>query len=382
MSNQYGITSQGFVRKPLTVITSDLNARFVREFGTGFDTSPENPDGQVIGIVSDVVSELWDLAQAACNSYRPGATEGVGLDSVVEINRVKRYVNVPTTVMCYVDGTEGVTVPAGSIVATEDGNYSFTLDEDVTIPDSVTVTCTTEGENYVAANTVTKIATEIDGWTSVNNPDEGSTGITYESDGKLRARRENSTIVTGKNTTEAIHDALTRLGVDYVRIRDNDDDKPTGSQPANSFQVVVVGKTDRVIAQTIYNNKPGGIKAYGTTNVTVNDSKGYPHNIGFTRPVNASIYLKVTFKRYSGSSADSENTIVNALCEYINGLNPGENVVWSKLFCPISTSTQLVEIDSLLISRTDSDYGTKTLEIDIDERAYIEPGFIDITDIT
>ncbi|MEY6830937.1 baseplate J/gp47 family protein [Enterobacter roggenkampii] len=178
----YGVTRQGFIRKPLEKILSDLNSKFIAQFGESFDVTPESPDGQVIGIIADKISECWDLAQGSFNSYRPGATSGAGLDAIVELNRVTRIVNKPTEVTCVLGGDAGVIIPAGSIVATQNGEYEFSTNNEVTLPNSVTVTCTVTGEIPIIANSVTKVVTQIDGWASVNNPSDGVTGIDYESD--------------------------------------------------------------------------------------------------------------------------------------------------------------------------------------------------------
>lgn len=378
----YGVTKQGFVRKPLDVIISDLNTKFVAAFGQSFDTTPENPDGQIIGIVADKASTLWDLAHAAYNSYRPGATSGIGLDNLVELNRVTRYINTPTKVTCQLNGDEGLTIPAGSLVGTEDGEYQFSIEYDTILPGSVTAICSTPGEVAISSNTVTKIITTIDGWTSVNNSLPGDTGITYESDPQLRARREKSTIVTGTNTVEALYSALYKLGLPYVRIRDNYTEEPIGLQPAHTFQVVVMGGSDAEIAHTIYGDKPGGIPAYGTTTVSVLDSKGYPHDISFSRPVNKNIYINVTYKRLAGSSNDTTANISDALIRYINTLMPGTTVIWSKLFTPVTLAAMQAEIETLEIGIASDALSTASISMDIAEKPYTESTFITVTDTT
>lgn len=378
----YGVTKQGFIRKPLEKIINDLNSKFIAEFGSSFDVTPESPDGQIIGIIADKISQCWDLAQGSYNSYRPGATQGVGLDAIVELNRITRIVNKPTEVTCVMGGDNGVLIPAGSIVATSDGQYEFTTNNDITIPNAVTATCTVTGEIPILANSVTSIISQIDGWTSVNNPGNGITGIDYESDPQLRARREKSTIVTGTNTTEAIYDALSSMSLQYVRVRDNDTTQSIGSQPANSFHTVVVGGTDYDIAKAIYDNKPSGIKAYGSTVVKIKDSKGYDHDIGFSRPTNIDVFVNLTYKRYAGSSNDTTQNILSALSKYINGLSPGESVIWSKLFAPVMLTNNQIEIDSLTIGTSATALSTDTITMDIYQRAYVDSTTITITDIT
>ena len=72
-TTQYGVTDKGFVRKPIEAILDGLNNKFTAAFGSTFDLSPEGPDGQVIGIVADEISQCWGQAEYGYNAYRPGA---------------------------------------------------------------------------------------------------------------------------------------------------------------------------------------------------------------------------------------------------------------------------------------------------------------------
>ncbi|MBI0275400.1 baseplate J/gp47 family protein [Hafnia alvei] len=379
---QYGVTVDGFIRKPLSVIIDSINKRFTAAYGSSFDTSPESPDGQTIGIVSDEIDVCWGLAQSAYNAYRPGATFGIGLDNICELNNVRRYVNTPTTIAVQLIGSSGTLVPAGSIVGTDSGEQ-FSTNVDTYIPNDVTATCTTSGEIYVAAGAITKIITPITGWTGVSNSYAGVTGVERESDPKLRSRREKSTITTGTNTVEAIYDALSEMGLEYIRIRDNDSATPIGSQPAYSFHVVVSGGNQNEIAQAIFENKPAGIQAYGTTTVSVKDSKGYPHSIGFSRPQDVPVYISITFKRgQNGSSNDAISSITTAITNYVSLLQSGESVVWSYLFTPIVLSTPNIEIDSIFIGLSANPTLTDTITMDIFQKAKVTSASLVITDIT
>ncbi len=41
---QYGVTENGFVRKPVADVVANLNNKFIAAFGSNFDISPESPD--------------------------------------------------------------------------------------------------------------------------------------------------------------------------------------------------------------------------------------------------------------------------------------------------------------------------------------------------
>lgn len=381
---QYGVTDNGFVRKPLSVIIDSLNSRYTAAFGSTFDTSPESPDGQVIGITADEIDQCWNMAQLSYNAYRPGAVEGVGLDNVCELTNTKRYVDKHSQTTVLLSGTQGSNVPAGSIVS--DGTMEFEIQTDTQIPGDATAIATQPGEYYVAPNTVNKIVTTgISGWTGVNNPDVGQTGITYETDVQLRARRDKTTAVSGSATVESIYAALADLNLTYIRIRDNDTGVPIGTQPAGTIWVVVDGGTKNDIARRIYNAKTGGVPTFGTETIDITDSKGYPHTINFSRSSPQEIYVTGTFKRRPGSnisSNDAATQLKDAAVAYLNSLSPGESVLWSNMFQPLMKATKNLEVDTLFIGITASPTGTATIELDIDKSARGTPANVTFTDTT
>ena len=382
---QYGVTGNGFVRKPLAAIIDSLNARFIGAFGSTFDVSPESPDGQVIGIVADEVDQCWAQAQYSFNAYRPGAVSGVGLDNVVELTNTTRYVDKHSQVTVELVGAQGTLVPAGSIVG-DDSGMEYTLQEDTQIPGDVTAVANTSGEYYIAANTVTRIITTgITGWNSVNNPDIGQTGILYESDPALRARRDKTTAVSSSATAEAIYAALASLNLSYIRVRDNDTGAAIGSQPAGTIWVVVDGGTKNDIARRIYSAKTGGVPTFGDETITFNDSKGYPKTINFSRSSEQEIYIKGTFKRRAGSNISSNDAaaqLQQAAADYLNSLQPGESVVWSNLFAPLMTATMFIEVDSLFFGLAANPTTTATIELEINKRAHGTLANIVFTDVT
>ena len=369
---QYGITDKGFVRKPVADIVTGLNSRFVGAFGSTFDTTPESPDGQVIGIIADEISQCWGQAQLAYNAYRPGAVEGVGLDNICELTNTKRYVNRHSRVTVELSGASGSIVPAGSLVS--DGTMQFVTATQCIIPGDVTAIAVNSGEYPIAANTVNKIVTTgISGWTGVNNDAVGETGINYETDPALRSRRDRTTASGGSTTVEAIYAALADLNLTYIRIRDNDTGASIGTQPAGTIYVVVDGGTKNDIAQRIYNVKTGGVPTHGTESVTVSDSKGYPHTIKFSRSSNTEIFVKGKFKRRVGSNISSNDAAINlrdAAVSYLNSLQPGEDVVWSRMFGPLANAVSGIEILELFIGLAANPTTNATIPLDIDKRAH------------
>lgn len=368
---QYGVTDKGFVRKPIKDILSNLNNKFIAEFGDNFDVSPESPDGQIIGIVADEIDQCWSQAQAVYNAYRPGAVSGIGLDNICELTNVRRYVDRPTQVTVVCSGTSGTTVPAGSRVS--DGSMNFRLTEAVSIPGDATAVAEMSGEYYVAAGKVTKILTPVAGWTGVTNPNIGQTGVDYEPDPSLRVRRDKTTALGSSSMIESIYASLSELGLDYIRIRDNDTTQAINGQPAGTVFIVVDGGTENDIARRIYNYKTCGVPTHGNISKTIRDSKGNPHVVKFSRSAPQSIFIAGKFKRTSDSkqsSNDAAYSLQQAAINYLNDLSPGESVVWSSLFAPLMSSVESIEIVSLFIGIAANPTTTNTIPLDIDRRAF------------
>ena len=364
-----GVTEQGFTVKSAAEITADLDAKFVGTFGSQFDTSAESPDGQLIGVVAKLLEDVWQQAEGAYNAYSPSNAYGVGLDKVAEINGITRITNLPTSVAITFSGTAGTVVPAGYIVKTVDGLEFATVTVAV-IPAIVTAKCTTQGAIRILANEVHVLTTAIAGLTGATNLEPGITGIVREEDPAFRARRENSTISRGTSSIDAIYEGVKSLNLPYIAIIENTTSATVDGVPANSFLVVVEGGTPAEVSQVIYDNKPQGITSYGSIVTVVNDSKGYPHNIGISRPTPIDISVTTSITNLPGASVDSATLVKAAIVDYVNNLNISEDVYWSYFFSAILEVVPNIKINSLQIKFTvGGTFGTTDLVITPQQRA-------------
>lgn len=364
-----GVTEQGFTVKSAAEITADLDAKFVGTFGSQFDTSAESPDGQLIGIVAKLLEDVWQQAEGAYNAYSPSNAYGVGLDKVAEINGITRITNLPTSVAITFSGTAGAVVPAGYIVKTADG-LEFATVAAAVIPAIVTAKCTTQGAIKILANEVHVLTTAIAGLTSATNLEPGITGIVREEDPAFRARRENSTISRGTSSIDAIYEGVKSLNLPYIAIIENTTSATVNGVPANSFLVVVEGGTPAEVSQVIYDNKPQGITSYGSIVTVINDSKGYPHNIGISRPTPIDISVTTSITNLPGASVDSATLVKAAIVDYVNNLNISEDVYWSYFFSAILEVVPNIKINSLQIKFTvGGTFGTTDLVLTPQQRA-------------
>ena len=364
-----GVTEQGFTVKSAAEITADLDAKFVGTFGSQFDTSAESPDGQLIGVVAKLLEDVWQQAEGAYNAYSPSNAYGVGLDKVAEINGITRITNLPTSVAITFSGTAGTVVPAGYIVKTVDG-LEFATVAVAVIPAIVTAKCTTQGAIRILANEVHVLTTAIAGLTGATNLEPGITGIVREEDPAFRARRENSTISRGTSSIDAIYEGVKSLNLPYIAIVENTTSATVDGVPANSFLVVVEGGTPAEVSQVIYDNKPQGITSYGSIVTVINDSKGYPHNIGISRPTPIDISVTTSITNLPGASVDSATLVKAAIVDYVNDINISEDVYWSYFFSAILAVVPNIKINSLQIKFTvGGTFGTTDLVLTPQQRA-------------
>ena len=98
-----GVTADGFINTDRQTIYNAISDQLQAAFGAYFDTSAESPDGQYIGIVADLAKQCLDISEEAYSQYNPNTAYGIGLDQIVVLNNIKRFVNTPTTVTVELD---------------------------------------------------------------------------------------------------------------------------------------------------------------------------------------------------------------------------------------------------------------------------------------
>lgn len=345
-----GIDATGFTTKRLDEIIAETTADFKSTFGDNLNVTPESPDGQIIGTVSGSQSDLWEIAEGAYNAFNPSAATGNTLSDLVQINGITRQSASASTVTLTLTGTNGTIIPAGSQVSTADQSVSFTTDTLVTIPVSTTIdvsaTATATGPIPAVAATITVIDTPITGWATVNNAADAILGSDEETDTELRARRELSVSKASKGILETILAEV--LAVDNVSeafIYENSTliTDVTNNTPGKAFQVVTLGGADADIAQAIFDEKPAGIEAYGTTTVGVLDSQGISHDIGFTKATTIDIYVIVNIDTFSNFPVGGGTTIKQNIVDYAEGdlvqgrgFGVDDNVIQSELCTPVN----------------------------------------------
>ena len=373
--SDFGISPTGFNRKRLDLLLSELNAEVKSIFGENFNVSPESPDGQINGVISESNANLWEIAEESYNAFNPSAATGVTLSNLVQLNGITRLPATSSRVQVSLIGTADTIIPGGSIVSTVNSNNQFLTEIDIVLDGagngSVFVSAINTGPIIALSGSITEIDTPVTGWASVVNNTDAQVGTNEETDVSLRARRQLSISRDAQSIIDAIFSGVANIpGVTQTTVLENDTNiTDANGLPPHSFQVLVVGGIDSDIADIIWLKKPAGIFSFGSTTIEILDSQGIPHDISFSRPTIVDIYVEVDITPFAKYPANGDDLIKQAIVDYANGeliagrgFGLSDDVIYTRLYTPIN-SIQGHEIDELRIGITVSPIGVVNIPI-------------------
>lgn len=262
------------------------------------------------------------------------ATESEIVNAIIALVNASHSTYITATL---VDGEALIQEVNQGYTCTFDVNTDFTISK---VKKGVDAECTENGPIAQVADSIQSIQSPVIGWDTVTNPSAAVEGTNLETDTELRSRYYTAKFQDSVNTYEAIYAALVKLdGVEQVIIYENETDVALISPPvpAHSFYPIVLGGNTQEIAQAIWDNKPAGILSYGNITEAVVDSQGVSHDVSFSRPTDLPIYVEVTVVTDSSYPTNGDDQIKQAVVDYINGLNIGNDVIYSRLYTPINT---------------------------------------------
>ncbi len=388
--SDFGISDQGFKRKRLDQLLTELQDEMKSVFGDNFNTASQTPDGQVLGTISESNANLWEIAEEAYNAYNPSASTGNSLSNLVQLNGITRLPASASTVVLTITGINNTIIPIGSLVSDGEG-VSFSTDVEVTIPVSGTITVdasnTSTGPIVALAGTLTTIDSPITGWDTVTNISDAIEGENEETDAELRARRSRSVARDAQAILDSIiAELLAVTNVTYVTVLENDTDSVDGNGlPAHSFLSIVEGGTDQDIGDAIFLKKPVGIQAFGSTTVQVKDINGFDHAISFSRPTTIPIFVIVnTVDLGTDFPVTGADDIKQAIIDYAEGnlvngrgFPVSEDVIFSEMYTPVNAIPGH-SVTSIFIGTSASPTGQIDIPIAFDEVAQFLTGNIGV----
>ena len=351
----FGLTSSGFQKKRYEDIKAELISEFKAAFGNGIVTSPNEPIGQIIGIIAEREALVWELMEQVYFSQYPDTASGDALDNAVALTGVSRQ---PATfsygiVTLTGNGVDSITVPSGfqvAVTGSETAVFATQSPVDIVAGGSVDadVIALTAGSTQALAGTVKTIVNPLFGVDSVTNASDFETGNDRETDAELKLRQATELQQAGTPSVEGIRNALLDLSfVSQAIVVENDSDVVDGDGRApHSIECYVEDDgspgNDANIAQVIFDSKAAGIQTVSTTapagpSEIITDSQGIPHTINFSNPVPVPIYIKLSVTRNLDPNegdvwpADGEDRLKASLLEFQDDLTIGKDVLRYKL---------------------------------------------------
>lgn len=388
----YGVTAIGFRRKLYSDCLQDRIDRARRVFGVNIDTSETSFLGKLIRNAAWDEAYLWELAESVYLSPFVNSAEGTSLDNVGQYLTITRRPATKSKGIIRIFGDAGTQIAKGFKVASKSGAIFETLEDAKIVEEYIDVPIASiemgKGAN-VDKETVTEVVNPTFGVTSVTNLEETKGGMDVESDREFRERYKKSYSRVGGSTVPAMTAAL--LDIDSVvdcEVRENVEMVEIDGIPPKSVACFVYGGEDDEIIKTIYDNKPAGIQAFGSTVKDVEDKKGNIHKIGFTRAKVQKIFVKAKVTKDEEYKGDE--VVRRSIIAYIGGfdddgveyagLKLGEDVVYSKLLGKIMCPDGVKDVD-LSISKTENeeDYVKANIEIPKDTIAVTEVEIIEVS---
>ena len=113
----YGLTEKGFQPKRLADVVAGVNSRIADQLGIQIETNANSVFGQIIGVFSYEIADLWEQAGLVYNAMYPHTAGGVSLDNAAALAGITPISAEKTTVVCTCYGTQGTQIPYGAQIS-------------------------------------------------------------------------------------------------------------------------------------------------------------------------------------------------------------------------------------------------------------------------
>lgn len=166
----FGVTPDGFKRKVLTDILKEIEDQQRTKISPSLNLLPSSLLGQINGVFSDKLRELWDVAIAVYRSQYPDTASGDALDNVAAITGAQRLPERSSKVLLSLNLDDGTTVAAGKVVSIGANGARWITQTPVTNATGAQATFQVEalsketGPVNGSSFTIDTIVTPVSGW--------------------------------------------------------------------------------------------------------------------------------------------------------------------------------------------------------------------------
>ena len=121
----YGLTRDGFRRKRLPEILSDINRRVSDRLGVEIETGSNSLFGQLHGVFAYEIADLWEQAENTYNAMYPNTATGVSLSNAAGLAGISAISGTQSRLLATCYGTNGTVIPYGAQISSSNENGSY-----------------------------------------------------------------------------------------------------------------------------------------------------------------------------------------------------------------------------------------------------------------
>lgn len=335
------LKSVGIDRIRMDKILANIRAKFKDTYGQDLNLEESTPDGQIVGVLSEVISSLNEGVQAIYDNFNPNSSTGIYLDELVKLNGIARIPKTPTNVILDLTidtgGIEEI-IPAPVYINSPDGNNQYVIISDIFAPVGGTIQVYAEATEYdtpiVPENTLTVVETSTGFSIICNNPKPSVLGREEETDAQLRARRFIDSSFSGDSSTDKLYKKL--ISMDKTRdaiVYENDNTGSDHNALANSLAIIVrpisgLSNDELVlwreeVANNIFKNITVGVGTNTTyfpnkKTIVVTSRQGFTSIIYFVEATEVTVDVVVNVTELDGFPTNGDELIKQEIINYVN----------------------------------------------------------------
>lgn len=333
------ITNQGITIDDLFTIKERLENGFKRIYGSDINLSYDTPDGQMIGLFSEALSEVNEILAYIIQMLDPYLAQGEWLDQrVAYAGLLRKTAKFSTANGVTFHGNKGVKIHKNTELKDKKGNF-WQTDSEIVLGTNgsavVNITAKESGEIELKSQSELELSEIILGIDRVVTTQDAKVGSDAESDAELLKRFMLSHAINNNDERMGLEAYLLNLkGVTQCKILENYTSQTDDNGiPPHSINAIVLGGNDIEIAEAILRKKIGGCGIYGSKIVEI-DFLNQKRIVNFDRPIIVNPKITITLKRIENYKDINEKDIKKALSEH--EFKIGESLYASRLFCIIN----------------------------------------------
>ena len=123
---KYGLSATGFKRKRLPEIIQAINSRISDTLGLKTQIQSNSVLGQIVGVFSFEIADLWEQAENGYNAMYPSTAQGVSLSNAAGLAGIQLIDVEFTTLVATCFGANGTEIPYNAQITDGTNTYSCT----------------------------------------------------------------------------------------------------------------------------------------------------------------------------------------------------------------------------------------------------------------